>query len=1372
MKGTLVFGTTMCLIIVTFYMLLWLSIQPVNAYGTYYTPGNWKDNHGFSVISHDDYIFSHFLDQVGATSTGVHGGTQKLVPLENKTLVVTIENAENITSKLAPLQTRLVQSFLSTQNDSLSSTLQDLIKKFTLTTYNSLFETDVDELDKLLAQEDTYSFIPRSNISGNLVSIRITTNKTSKMVIKPTLGALQAKGTDEYLVCTENSWEESVEDVYPTAYAQRNCQTIGACCRGKEHNMDAEDLNFINLYTTSPKGSEYIFINYHTSHLSFYVNNCELVIDVAGCVLHTYLAEETNYQMMAGNVTFPVAHVIIPKVEKNRECVLTLCGITKGERVPGVGWKTVEHVVHVHPFWNEKRKESQSISRRKLLSMDPVAVQGYKWPMRCNTRNQMIPFKRSMLHHHLRSVAGRKIVYCNSSIITDQPLSSLHGCYQVADKRSYFQCPGLAANAKSQKEKVNCTVEQAIQRCEKAHCLQLRMNGTGLVTVKGRDWSKTQRCNNKCLISLEKKEDIQIVCPDGTVHKLIQNTVDINCPFKEKFGGVTLYICRATNRPRLFYFWVLWIILGFPMLFLVFSVSRFLTLLSSKVVICFKRKLDRKKGKCMHCGCYVNSVYEWQRHYECKVGECPFCRKRYSVLGLQQHAPTCLDMKSVITKDEDIVNEILLPRPLLLLGTILSKARKGTSKFMWIIVMITVLIFLVQPVNSIENVHLQPGEWEEEINEVSICTDDCIFLEDHCICPGKEHKRYKRELLSERMEDVSALYQADVQAPWGNVHIDGTFKPKYSEKSIKMSWSSAEYDELGKLKLNGRAEALLKLEPKSGVTFELSSEKSLEKRMLTINLIDFTQVYKTRFEYITGDRKLGNWMHGTCSGDCPDKCGCDTPTCLNTKWMNSRNWHCNPTWCWRMDAGCTCCGTDIVEPFDKYLLSKWKLEYSGTAYIACVEFSKDKRTCDVVADGTVFEHGPYKIQLSDVENIQTKLPEEIALSHTTLSDGTFDLLSVKEVLSSENLCKLESCAHGGAGDFQIFDLRSITGNNIDNEHFLAPKAELKKLKHSWMSWNGVVQRYTCSVGHWPECGTSGVVEKNSDAFRNLLTVSENYTNDFYFHALHTSLGASVPTLDIEGRPHKGGGSIQVMVEVDGLILEPKEAIISRLDLSLHQCTGCFGCVTGVLCTGTVLVEGVEDINLHLRTRTEHFEISHASFPVHTHNVTYFEIRGFSPIKLNRICLEVEEGKNCKSCPQPVTSCTTADLAPPKEIMLEHRSTLKATQIDKCGFGFSCWLSGVGSFFKGISGFLGNFFGSYLTSIITFLLLIAGIAALIFLGPRVLCCLKFFKKGRAVLHMGQREIQNEGILGLSKAFLSNKDLDPDDMRILLRKSKLN
>ncbi|AMT75426.1 glycoprotein precursor [Soldado virus] len=1366
MRETIIFGTVASLFVVVFYLIVWLATHPASANYVYYTPVLGHGHSGFYINNYNDYMFANFLDQEKAQASKIHAGVQKIVPTgQNTTLVATFENAENITSKLTPLESKIAQVFLSTQTDNLSQVLTDLIGKFTLTTYNAMFDEVDTGLNDLLAEEDTYTFQPKVNISNNLVAFRITTNRTSKMVVKPTLGALQAKGTDEYLICTEDSWENNTHDAVPTEVLQRNCQTIGACCRGEQHRMDADDLNFVNLYTTSPKGSDYIFINYHTAHLSLFIEKCEIVIEAGGCVMHTYIAKSTNYQLMTGNMTFPLVHFIIPRIERNKECILILCGLTRGEKKDNKGWTSREHVIMVSPYYNENKRKSGGITQRKLLAAEPIAVSGYKWPISCNTKNQMIPYKRSRIHHHLRSVAGKGVTYCNSSMISDLQLGSIHGCYRVSDYKTYFQCPGLNITAKT--ENVNCTIEPSLEKDEDVLRIKVNMTGTGLVSVKGSDWNVVKKCSWQCKITIPKEEDIIVKCPDGATHQLLMNKVDIGCPFKDKFKGLPLYVCRATHRPKTLYFLLFWILVGFPMLYCTLTCIRFAIATLSKVVIAVKRKMDFKKGKCKYCNTFVPSVYEWQRHEGCRMGECPFCRKRFSVMGLQQHACNCLDKKSLLEKDEEAVNEVLLPKFLLFCGNLFSKARRGFGRALWLIISILVLVYLIKPVRGIEQVNLKPGLWEEERMEVEICQDSCIFLEDKCICDyNTKIGHTNRKLMSTTLESKSAKYTADVQAPWGNVHIEEGFKPKYSENSIKMSWTTEEKDEFGKIILSGRATSHLQLEPHTGISFELASDKSIEKRLLTINIIDFTQVYKTRFEYVTGDRELGDWMHGTCSGDCPDKCGCDTPTCLNTKWINSRNWHCNPTWCWRMDAGCTCCGTDIVSPFDKHLISKWKNEYEGTAYIACVEFSQGKRICDVISEGTVFEHGPYKVQLSEVTNIQRKLPTEIALKHHVTKEGIFDLLAIEEVLSAENLCKLESCAHGGAGDYQIFDLKAITGNNIDSEHFLTPKKELKKIKHSWMSWNGVVQRYTCSVGHWPTCETSGVVKNNQDAFENLLRISENFTSNFMFHSLHARLTPSVPTLELEARPIKGGGSVEVLIQVDGLTLEPKEAEITRLSIDLHGCTGCYGCITGISCYGTVLMEGVDQLNLHFKSETEHFQISGASVPVHTHNQTTFEIKGFTPININRICLSLEEGRNCKTCPKPVHSCTSVELRSPKEILLESRSTLKSTQVDKCGTGFQCWLGGVKNFFKNLSSALGNFLGKYLTSIF-FMLLIFGIPlVLIFFGPKAFVCLKFCKKGRAIINRKNKMLKYEGILGLRKNMM--QDLDPDDLRTLLRK----
>ncbi|AMT75405.1 glycoprotein precursor [Great Saltee virus] len=1372
MKESIVGGVVLSLFVTTFYLIIWFATHPSSASYVYYAPTLGGGYSGFQVNSYDDYMYTNFLQQEKAQAHKIHAGTQKLVPAgQNKTLVVTFENVQNITSKLTPLETKIAQAFLETQNDSLSNVLLDIVKKFSLTTYNAMLEGVNSDLSDLLAEEDTYRFHPKVKISGNLVALRIETNRTSKMVIKPTLGALQAKGKEEFLICTENSWEDNEFDAVPKNVVQRNCQNVGACCWGERHHIDADDLNFINLYTTSPKGSDYIFITYHTTHLAFYVEKCEMVIDVGGCIMHTFVANSTNYQMMTNNMSFPIAHLIIPRNKVNWDCTVTLCGLTKGERKDNRGWVSKEHVIVINPFYNEWKKRGKTITQRKLLSTEPIAVSGYKWPLSCNTKNQMIPYKRSRLHHHLRSVAGKRVTYCNSSLISDLPLGDIHGCYQVSDYKTYFQCPGLSKGIG--KENVNCTIDPIPQSSGDAVYIGINMTGTGLVTIKGDGWNVIEKCSWKCKVQVPSIEDVQIKCPDGSIHQMVMNKIDIKCPFKDKFNGLPIYVCRATNRPKTLYFLLLWITIGFPTMYILLTFVRWWLAILSKTIICAKRKLDFKKGKCVHCDTFVPSVYEWQRHDGCKHGECPFCRKRFSVLGLQQHACQCLDKKTVLMKDEDAVNEVLIPKMLLVLGNTFSKARRGFGRTLWALVIIATFIFLIRPVSGIKKVVLKPGLWEDELNEVAVCQDTCNFAEDRCFCEEEAEVSAKgrlgRKLMSESLKQKSAKYSADVQAPWGNVHIEESFKPKYSENSIKMSWTSVTENEFGKLTLNGRASSHIQLEPHTGVTFELSSEKSLEKKLLTVNIIDFTQVYKTRFEYLTGDRELGDWMHGTCSGECPAKCGCDTPTCLNTQWKNSRNWHCNPTWCWRMDSGCTCCGTDVVSPFSEHIISKWKVDYQGTAYIVCVEFSQGKRVCDVVSDSMVFEYGPYKVQLSETTNIQRKLPTEIALKHHVTKEGTFDLLAVEEVLSAENLCKLESCSHGGAGDYQIFDLKAITGNNIDDEHFLMPKKELQKLKHSWISWNGVIQRYFCSVGHWPTCEASGVVRHNKEAFVNLQQISENFTDDYYFHSLHVSLGPSIPVLDLEARPKKGGGSIEVLIEVEGLVLEPKEAEITRLDIDLLGCSGCYGCVTGITCFGTILMEGIDDINIHLKSATEHYQVSSSSIPVHTHNHTTFEVKGFSPIKLNKICLSVEEGKNCRTCPQPVSSCTVANLQAPQSILLEHRSTLKSTQKDNCTSAFECWMAGAKNFFKNLSSIFGNILGKYFTSIFVILTLCLAAFAFVFVGPKALFCLKFFKKGRALIGIGKgkKDIKYEGILGLRRAL--GEVTDPDDLRSLIRKS---
>nr|QLA46952.1 polyprotein [Orthonairovirus bushkeyense] len=1281
-------------------------------------------------------------------------------------LTVEMSGIDNITSQVDMLGSEVVSTFITSENGTVLNEIDDKVNNHSITV--------VHEFDDEFFQEDEYTFQSKAEHKGHYVYVRIDTNRTSKMIAKPDLGTLRAGTTSEYLICTEQSWEDDETSYIDTNMALKNCPSIGTCCNGDPHETDIDSLNFPNLFTSTPKGSDIIVVNYHTAHLELWFENCEMIMESSGCVAHTFLSSGIWYSLLADNKTFPIVHFIIPRIKRNANCVLRLCGLTKGRRLNNLGWELKRHTVTARLFKRPEDADKIQVGRKLLSYSTKVPLQGYRWDNICNTKNQLIPHKRSRLHHHLRSVAGKKKTYCNNTLITDHQLTSLHGCYQVADYKTYFQCPGLEHNKNGTKEDVNCTLSHNLSNCDKGLCFDVMMNGTGIVTVAGEKWTVNRQCTHKCTFYMQPYEEVSVKCPDGKMHKIVSNLVDHNCPLVDLTNGMSLYICRATARPKTMFVLSVWLIVGLPALVLTLTLMRWLIALTCKTFTYVCRLKDRKKGNCQYCGTFVPSCFEWQRHTHCNVGECPFCKKRFSVQGLISHAKFCLDKEECLRKDEDAVNELRTPRLLLLLGYYSAKGRKGFSKTVWLIVLLLLVGMIIQPVTGIKNVQLQDGLWSDELEGVAHCTEDCYILENKCYCEKEKDETeknivFKSRSLMSTLEHVQKAkeYTADVQAPWGSVHIPSTYHPVYSPSSIKMAWTSEEKDDSGKIVLSGKATGHLQLSPHTGLSFLIQSEKSSETRLLNINIIDFTQIYQTRFEYLTGDRKVGDWMHGTCSGPCPDKCGCTSPTCLHTDWPGSRNWHCNPTWCWRMDSGCTCCGLDIVEPFQKWAVSKWTSTYEGTGYIACVEFSKDRRHCDVISEGTAITYGPYKVQLSEVTNVVKSIPTEFALIHHVDDKSNLDLLATKALIGSELLCKLQSCAHGGPGDYQIFDLKAITSNKADSEFYIMPPEAVKKLKHSWMSWNGVVQRYTCSVGHWPTCSASGVVESNTDAFNNIMQVSRNISDDFFFHSLHTTLKTSVPTLELEARPKKGGGSIEVYIEVDKLMLEPKEAELTRIDFKVHECSGCFGCNTGFTCLGSLLQEGAEELGMHIKSNTEHTVVESSTILTHTHNGTGFEIKGFTPLDIKTICLEVAEGRLCRTCPQPVTACTSIQLEPPKQLLLENRSTLKATQVDKCSSWLSCWMGSAKNFFSSVSSMFGNIFGSFFTGLLVTILSIGIPILLIFFKDYLPNPFFFCKKGRALM---KKRKGNTPYDKLPLILQDSNDLDPDDLRHMLRKTK--
>jgi len=416
---------------------------------------------------------------------------------------------------------------------------------------------------------------------------------------------------------------------------------------------------------------------------------------------------------------------------------------------------------------------------------------------------------------------------------------------------------------------------------------------------------------------------------------------------------------------------------------------------------------------------------------------------------------------------------------------------------------------------------------------------------------------------------------------------------------------------------------------------------------------------------------------------------------------------------------------DVKTPFNSYAVSKWKADYVETQVAACVELTGQERICELVSAGVILTVGSIRVSFSDPGNIQNRLPEEILVLNDLSKDhngGMIDFLHPDKVMSANNLCKLQSCSHGSAGDFQVYHIDNVVKNDITNYNYL--KDGLGHLKTSWMSWQGVNLDYYCNPGDWPTCLSTGIVRKNTEAFHNLHKAEIDLSEKMHFHSNRIFGNGSIFTMDLKTRPKYGGGELTVYIDVKGLELHSSKVVLKGLRLSQVSCEGCFGCTSGFTCYVKVSIEEPEEFTVHMKSLTPEAVIAETSIMARqpeSIEAVATAVKGFSAMKLDKICLSIKEGVFCPDClKENIEVCTTLKLSAPEQILLEHRGTIKSKANETCGNSTAeCWGNGFKSFFKGVGSFFSNYFGGILKGLFAVLLPAGIIALLIFFGPQAL-----------------------------------------------------
>nr|WAX25628.1 MAG: glycoprotein [Issyk-Kul virus] len=1151
------------------------------------------------------------------------------------------------------------------------------------------------------------------------------------------------------IICAKGALEGKLGEVYPHVeikdlWPGKTSENLTACefantCPGTPIDVKLPNVNYDNIKVMSTPDMPVVIINYLTTHYGFLDYNMMFHFENRGCLYLIPIRSNYCWFLRSEKVFSPVSTIVIERKFLTAESKMLMCAIKRlghGE-VKGT-WKYVKQPIRI---WF---KDDRTMGMRKLLSVQVKQQAKVKTNTYCHSRSHLIPIEQHQLHTKVRAVPRPRIAICNDSVITELPLGQEHGCYSVGKVKVHYQCTP-EEHAVQVPNECNITVSKSCTAGEV--CFLVNLNGQGHVSsaVVGHSPS-VKRCLNSCVFKFKKTSELDVLftCPGGKQHRVQTNVVDIQCPMHEMLGRAALYICRATYRPKALYFTLFWLTFGYVCFCLVMEVLKITVLIICKVINFCMEKADKTRGYCEHCKLWVNSYQEWWDHKSCCACKCPFCSLSFARREFPRHAEECTSRSVKLENINAVLAVRRTPRILIWIAVALTRYFKTVCRLSWATVLIVMCLLIISPVQSLKTGPLPEGIWDEYENEVLNCKENCIKALDSCICEDVDHSSKAEFSTMRKLSSVVVqgptpsqpekihriLKSIDVEAPWGTLHVPESYTPAQSAKHISLTWESSQA--VGdKIVLSGRSSTVLKLEPKTSTVWTMENKEASEKKTLTISVLDFTQIYSAEFLYATGDRNIKTWSEGSCKGDCPLNCGCNTQTCHIQNWLNVRNWRCNPTWCWRVGTGCSCCASDITELYSDWLATIWKIEHKKTAVIACVEFDHEQRVCESVEAGVEVQLGPVKVEFSDPFGENQILNQRIALFHKIPKMSTHvDLFHNFGVTSATSFCNIESCTHGTVGDYQIYDPDVFVLDDVTSANYF------KKLNNKtkvWMSWEGVSVSYYCNPGDWTTCVTDGVVERNSEAFANVFKSETNYSTTHFFHSSRVVSEGKALSLDLKARPLSSGGDITAYITVDGLELYSKEIHLEGLKISIGSCTGCFACNLGATCSFTLAIRRPERFNLHITSDTAGVVVPDTSFLVEADRFNTYNIKIFSVEKDTNVCIKILEGKFCKTCPKEnLVACKRFSFEDPKEVALEHRSTIFAKSTQSCGNStLSCMLSGTKSFFSGIGGFFNGYFGSIFKGVLSTVLPIALIVLTIFFGPKLSFILRLCKKGRAL-----------------------------------------
>ncbi|QMP82377.1 glycoprotein [red goblin roach virus 1] len=829
------------------------------------------------------------------------------------------------------------------------------------------------------------------------------------------------------------------------------------------------------------------------------------------------------------------------------------------------------------------------------------------------------------------SSSNKNYLLCYNGTTIETEVSSINNhdsCIILHLVRSLEGCDSQATNAGSSICKIESSDSDGWQ-----HRIRIINRPSGVITLQSDLDKKSISCVETCEVKVKASIYVSLVCTSGKqAFRQYVSEVSVKCPFiSYAFSGkVASAVCRATDYPVLVLVLIVWILSGY------LACIIFLTIVKGLVVLFFgsaaylSEKLLKVRESCEDCGCDVGFQSLEVLHETCEKGICPFCRIFYGE-KLKEHCPNCPSKTERLT--DAMVKEKKTNRKSKIYRSIkrlLSSTK--TPALLWFLISVSLCIPIlvgasddahslkesqfiadIYKNSKISNSLKKVGDYMTELaKELDECKPGCFKVNLECRCATEDHfYRTIRRLLT---VEGSMAHVAPIENSRGFINVNSTMNPVFSEDTIELTFQSSTRTG-DTVVISGNSIIDIVPSEESGITFRVGSEESDEKRSVSVVLKTIAQVYRTKFIRWVSNREVITSSEMDCTGDCTSKCSCNGTACLSKKWPEDRSWSCNPSWCWSIGDGCTCCTLKAKAKPESGLLSIWETEYLETRAVVCINLDNKRFSCKEVVGGGTFSVDKIEVGITKPFGTFDVLPKLIAVKHN-LDHTHPSIRQITDIYLEPDICGERHCTHGEIGDFSFTRIETLS---------IASKLTGKEVI---MSWKGVGIDRVCEFSIGPRCVETGVVSDQSELFRNFELTSNSMNNKFrpittsVYEGQSGSLG-----LQLTVSPLVNKGMMQLLLKVRGMELHAKRVtpVVSKFELL--KCGGCRNCYQGFWCTVKASLTKPESYYLHLISKSKSVSVDRRSVLV-TNQVEVLNISLFSPIPESEVEICVEETNTC------------------------------------------------------------------------------------------------------------------------------------------------